>query len=408
MKKGLTLFFALFLTSFVSIQSQQNEIAIIPQTQLKETVHQLIASAEREILIAQFILINDTSGIDVINHLIQKSNEGVHIRLIVDGVGAYSDTPLKKKHLQEIVSKGIEVKVFHPKWPHIFNITKRLHDKILLVDDQALLGSSSFWDVSFDNWQTETDLLIKGKALTEIKSHFEQVWKSKEVVGIHPRKINTNKYLGIATLYAKNNAPLVFYQTTNLEYWSDGPVKRKGRGSFNKTIHLINQANKKLILINPYFLPSKELKAALINAQKRGVQIELFTNSSEVLTLEYKMLGVAYSKNDSFFKKTNIKVYESTLNFGMIHNKIIAVDGERIYIGSQNLDNLGANHNTENGVCFQSADINQWLHKEMILYKGSFTLAFEDNLQKRPTYKPRGLLKKYWRKTLAFLFKGVL
>jgi len=48
-------------------------------------------------------------------------------------------------------------------------------------DGKGLVGSSSFWDVSFDRWQVETDVLLRGNIVNQIIDHFNTLWHSKEV-----------------------------------------------------------------------------------------------------------------------------------------------------------------------------------------------------------------------------------
>ena len=409
LQKNRMLFPLVILILFCSsVYSQENQVAIVPQNVLKDVVHEMIDSAKKEILIAHFILLNDEGGKGVINHLIRKARAGVKVRLIVDGVGAYSDQRLTKKDFQEMVLAGIEVKVYHPKWRCFYKIRKRMHDKILLIDELALLGSSSFWDVSFDRWQVETDVLLKGLGISKIKKHFEEIWNSKEVYSVQKKNQGTFHYPGFEIPFQKAILDLNFLNLEKLEYWYDGCKKKKKNGSYQKTLDFINQAQNEVIIVNPYFLPVSSLEKVLKSAHKKGVKVFVYTNSAEVLALEYKMLGVAYSKYDKRFKKWNLTVYEAPEKFGMIHSKMILVDGKSLYIGGQNLDSLGAKHNTENGVYFESKELVDWFQNEILFYQENFILAFQNGVVCRDAYKINNKWKWYWRKLLATCFKSVL
>ena len=63
-----------------------------------------------------------------------------------------------------------------------------MHDKILLVDGMALLGSSSPWVVSFDCLQIETDVLVKGPIVDSIRLHFQSLWNCKSSIKIKGKK----------------------------------------------------------------------------------------------------------------------------------------------------------------------------------------------------------------------------
>lgn len=400
--------FILFLAGYSAVFAQENSIAIVPQNKLRDTVHEMIEAANKEILIAQFILLNDESGQDVIKHLIQKAKQGVKIKLLIDGVGAYSDLSLTKNDLQEIAGHNIELKRFHPKWRNLFKVKKRMHDKILMVDDRVLLGSSSFWDTSFDTLQLETDVLVKGPITKVIRTHFMMLWESKSAIAVKGKMPKVLKYANYEKIQSKVLEDLKFYKTDSIDYWNDGCKKNKKTGSFAKTIALLNRAKKEIIIVNPYFLPNSKLKKVIQKAINRGVSVTLYTNSAEVLALEYKMLGVAYSKNDSFYKKNKLTVYEAPEDFGMVHSKMILVDGQNLYIGSQNLDPLGMKHNTENGIYFASDDVVKWFHNEINFYEENFNLAYFKGKPLRDRYTIKNKLKLLWRKTLAFCLKDVM
>jgi len=391
-----------------TVYSQENSICIVPQNKLRVVVHELIDLAQREILIAQFILSNDESGQAVIKHLVHKAKEGVKIKLIIDGIGAYSYLPLTKTDLQEISGHDIDLKQFHPKWSKFFNIRKRMHDKILIVDDQALLGSSSFWDVSLDILQIETDVLVKGVIVEQIRDHFMALWDSKSAVAVKSKMPKIPKYAGYSGFPTKVIDELKFFKTNSIEYWNDGSKKKKGIGSFAKTMAALSNAKNEIVIVNPYFLPSKALKKTLSKAIERGVRVFIYTNSSEELALEYKMLGVAYGKNDSFYKKSKLNVYEAPVAFGMIHSKMMLIDGKFLYIGSQNLDPLGMNHNTENGIYFDSEASVRWFRNEINFYEENFNLAFYNGKALRKRYTIKNKFKLFWRKSMAFCLKSVL
>ena len=103
---------------------------------------------------------------------------------------------------------GIEVKVYHPKWRCFYKIRKRMHDKILLIEELALLGSSSFWDVSFDRWQVETDVLLKGPETSKVKNHFEEIWNSKEVYSVQKKDQATFRFFALFVFLFRLNASL--------------------------------------------------------------------------------------------------------------------------------------------------------------------------------------------------------
>jgi cardiolipin synthase C len=387
----------------------ESHIQTVSQYSLENAVHTLIASAKSHILIAHFILIKDESGLDVIEHLIQRAQDGVEVKIILDGIGAYSDVPVVKKDLEELAEYGIKTQIYHPKGRNWYKLKKRMHDKILIADNFALLGSSSFWNSSFKQYQTEYDIMLKGAIVDNIHMHFRELWNSNEV---YPVSINTtNKTQGAKQSRIHIKKHLLFGNLTEVKdivYSHDSPKKTKGEGSLEDMIDFLNGASKSILIVNPYFLPVQEIKKTLLNVSKRGVKITVCTNSSDVLAREFKILGTAYASYDEYFKKSGFTIHETTTDFGMIHDKYVIVDEKRIYIGSFNFDSLSIKHNTENGVYFKSQVMQKKLYRRFNTIKPFTKLAFESGAQLRPHYKYPNALKNIWIHFLLIFTRDIM
>ena len=74
--------------------------------------------------------------------LAEKVKEGVEVRAMFDAFGNWSNNqPLKKRHLQAIKARGIEIIKFDPiTFPYINHAMHRDHRKIVVIDgkDQAI------------------------------------------------------------------------------------------------------------------------------------------------------------------------------------------------------------------------------------------------------------------------------
>lgn len=94
---------------------------------------------------------------------------------------------------------------------------------------------------------------------------------------------------------------------------------------------------KKQILVQAYSFTSPPIAKSLINAKKRGVDVEILLDKSQ-LRERYSMLMAL---------KQSIPVlidYKPTI----AHNKIIIIDGYIVITGSYNFTNAAQKHNAEN------------------------------------------------------------
>ena len=112
----------------------------------------------------------------------------------------------------------------------------------------------------------------------------------------------------------------------------------------------LNQAESSLILITPYFIPKRWLRAALHQAVLRGVKVE-------VLIPEHTDNGFIMNRVNYFYiyklSKLGVKFY---MEKNMNHAKAIIIDQKEAMVGSQNLDFLSFDLNSEIGIFFKDLE----------------------------------------------------
>ena len=140
-----------------------------------------IRSAKKFIHIEYYIFRFDDLGTALINELELKVQEGVEVRLLVDGMGSKS---LKKKEIRYIESIGIKFAVFFPGiLPHInTRINYRNHRKIVVIDGK--IGYVGGFNVGneyinkgkqFKFWR-DTHIRVRGEAVNELNKRFILDW----------------------------------------------------------------------------------------------------------------------------------------------------------------------------------------------------------------------------------------
>lgn len=96
--------------------SHNNSVALLMNGQEKfDDLFKAIDQARSTIHMEYFNFRNDSINRELISHLVPKVREGVKVRLIFDGFGnASNNSPMRKRDLRYIRSKGIEIREFNP------------------------------------------------------------------------------------------------------------------------------------------------------------------------------------------------------------------------------------------------------------------------------------------------------
>jgi cardiolipin synthase len=107
-------------------------------------LEQLIAGAKYSIHVQVYIFNIDTTGKRIIQALISAAARGVDVYLVVD---AYASKDFTDKFVSVLRNQGLRVKKFAPLHLKQFKIGRRLHHKIVLIDEQfALVGGINIAD----------------------------------------------------------------------------------------------------------------------------------------------------------------------------------------------------------------------------------------------------------------------
>jgi len=291
-------------------------------------------------------------------------------------------------------------------------VNQRMHDKTFIVDGKvAITGGRNMADEYFDYNHTynfrDRDALVVGKVVSEIKTSFERFWKSnltesveqrfkeqtvlsknselrkKEVKAIYEE---LHKYAGLPENFEPEVREAISRLSeqfvalsqsllwTKADFISDLPGKNEesrslGGGGLATTqlATLIEKAKHRIVIQSPYLVLSDEAISLFKQALQRGVSITISTNSlastdnlqafsgyrnqrDEILSMgiqvfEYK----PYPEDQKQLLKRYPKIQHKMPVFAL-HAKTMVVDGERLYVGTYNLDPRSQNLNTEVGI----------------------------------------------------------
>ena len=77
----------------------------------------------------------------------------------------------------------------------------------------------------------------------------------------------------------------------------------------------IGEARKEVLLANPYFMPGRRLRRALVSAAERGVAVKLLVGRKEFKVLDY---GVPFLYHQLLSAGVQIAEYEKTMLLGKV------------------------------------------------------------------------------------------
>jgi putative cardiolipin synthase len=188
-------------------------------------------------------------------------------------------------------------------------------------------------------------------------------------------------------------------------------------------IEEIQASSRQVLMFSPYFVPGIGGTMALRRLAREGAQVCVLTNSLSATDVAAVHSGYAHYRlpllesGVRLFEMKVAPVFEEGPRFrlgssrGSLHTKAVAIDGERVFVGSFNIDPRSSNLNCEMGVWIRS----QPLAAEMatLFHNGTdprraYSLSIErsrltwserlDGLEVRHTREPNASL---WRRLVV-------
>lgn len=288
-----------------------------------------IKAAKHHIHIEYYIFADDKIGKSLQSALIEKSLQGVEVRVIYD---SYGSRKTKKSFLEEMRKAGIEaepfLKLVFPRFTSRLNY--RNHRKIVVIDGKiGYVGGMNIADryiegVSWGQWR-DTHVRIEGKGVQGLQSVFLIGWHF-----VSHTLITSRKYF----------PELPAYGNTMMQTANSGPLRNE-REIFHGVLQAIYDAQKSIFIQTPYFIPPDSMTEALKAAAIRGVDVRLMVPAKS----DVKLVQLA---SKSFFKdmmQSGIKVF--MYEGGFLHSKMMIFDHSLTLVGSVNFDFRSFEHNFE-------------------------------------------------------------
>ena len=300
---------------------------------------QAVHEARQTIHMEYFNFRDDSIANTLFDSLAVKARQGVKVRLLYDDFGNKSNNqPIRPKRLQEIRDMGIELYVFDPiKFPWLNHIIPRDHRKIVVIDGKsAYSGGMNVADYyingkpEFGGWH-DLHYRIEGDAVGEYQKIFLRAWRWTTGQDISGPEL----YPGLS-LPENKLSHLAEDQTPTAGKKTLAVINREPRTSpkiIRRTfIHCFDNAQQRILLINPYFTLNHSIVKAIKRAVRRGVDVQIMVSDKSDIPITPRIVDYQAHR----LMKAGAKVYYYTGGFH--HSKIMMVDGQWCYAGSANLD----------------------------------------------------------------------
>jgi cardiolipin synthase len=301
---------------------------------------QELMRAEKYIFIEFFIIERGVMWDEILSVLVKKRNEGVKIRLLIDGAGSLYSLP--RGYYKNMRRMGIECIVFNPLRSLLsFRFNTRNHRKIAIIDGvTAFCGGLNLADnyinakrTKAGHWK-DSAVMVKGGAAWNFALSFLAMWEfltrqQEDYEFFIPRRG------GYQPLDNQNTASV----------WHDLPLDNESV-SERIMLNFINRADDYIYIITPYLAPSEELITALCTAAKSGTDVRIM-----LPFIPDKFIVSMITKSNYLpLLEAGVRIFEYPPGF--IHSKNIVADDSRAAVGTVNFDYRAFYMNHECGVCF--------------------------------------------------------
>jgi len=370
----------------------------------------MAGAADRSIDLQYYLIKTDTSSRALVGALLDAADRGVRVRLLLDdvfttgydiGMAALDSHP------------NFEIRIFNPFYrgfagkarsgfTGFSRINRRMHNKSFTVDNQmTIVGGRNIADEYFgareDAKFSDLDVLGVGPVVQDVSTMFDTYWNHETALPVpafaempdNPEAELQRMRDDLAewreevaqTAYAdavRRDIERFMATDESLFHWApyqlvyDSPDKGiKKRADEADSIlaplaESIGSATEEVTIISPYFVPRKSGVEALINLEKRGVEVTIVTNS--LAANNQFTVHSGYRPSRKPLLQAGVSIYEVRPDADVagaelvaasgakatLHTKAFLVDDREVFIGSFNFDPRSAYINTESGVIIRS------------------------------------------------------
>jgi cardiolipin synthase len=279
--------------------------------------------------------------------LLLKRSEGVRINVIYDAFGSWT-TP--SRYFDSLREAGVQLLEFNPinplRHPIRWSIHLRDHRKLLIVDGNiAFIGgvniSSVYSAPPARSQQTlhwrDTHLRIQGPVVADLQRLYLDHWHSRAHSAPQPsayfpplQRVGDHGVAVAACAAGRRRNPL-----------------------YRALLAAIRGAERSVCITSAYFVPTRRLVRALVEAAHRGVEVRLALPG---ISDAWAPLAAGRSKYGRLLQ-AGVRIFER--HNAILHAKTALIDGVWVTVGSSNMDWRSLLHNAEANVVIVDSDVGQ-------------------------------------------------
>ncbi len=284
--------------------------------------------AVNHIHLEYYIFEEDKIGNEIINKLVEKSNEGVVIRFIYDDVGSNLSLKARKK----LKKAGVEAHPIMPVYLRKFSKANyRDHRKIIVIDGKigyvgGINVADRYINKEGEKYWRDTHLKIEGNAVHSLQIAFLLNWYYAV-----KKKLN----------FTKNLFPNITLKGNQCVQIAGSGPDTDWASIMQAFFVAITSASKRVWITSPYFIPNEPVLTAIKTAALSGIDVQIiFPHQPDSYIVH--VASMSYMKE---VLEAGVKVHLYTKGF--IHAKTLLVDDVFSSVGTANMDYRSFDQNYE-------------------------------------------------------------
>ncbi|MBL7685120.1 MAG: phosphatidylserine/phosphatidylglycerophosphate/cardiolipin synthase family protein [Deltaproteobacteria bacterium] len=368
-----------------------------------QTLLQSIQQAQQFILFESYIIEKGECWEKILSALVQASERGVQVRVLVDGIGTPDWT---HETLFELQQKGLEAKIYNPYpwvrwgfrqpsqslgwkrfWIWMKLLNRRDHRKVCVIDGRkAFVGSRNVSDLHLESivgkaaWK-DISVQLENLDLTPLIFAFEKAWF--RAVGLSKRS-----HYSFAQRWREwrqrryYKRPISSFRLNYNHY-----LKKR---FYEELLNRLYWANEAVWIMTAYFSPRRSFLKALRAAAWAGVDVRIVIPQKSDVRMA-RWIGTLFFRP---LLRAGVKIYE--YQSSVLHSKTMRIDDWYV-LGSSNLNLRSLKHDLETDVVLQQESSIKKL-------RDHFLSIFDQSQQiQLHRFEKSHLWERFWGRLVAFL-----
>lgn len=388
MRTLIALFFLLILQNTITLKAQVScikqdfisygfpkyehcSMKILPGAKAKlQDLKEAISKAKHYIHIEYYKWYNDSIGRHMLDELAKATNRNVKVRILYDAFGCSGKDPnVTEEFINHYRSLGLELVGFDPmRFPYVNHALHRLHRKMVIIDGRMVYtGGLNIADYyihgkpEIGKW-ADMHARLEGPIVDGYQRLFADMWYKE-----------TGEYLD-SVAYKSPDAHLYDKLQEGYEaFVVDREPGKKSARIRQSYISCLDNAQRRVRIINPYVILVSSVRKALRECIERGVEVEiLLGHKGDNLISEVSTAREIYN-----LARRGAKVWLCKECFH--HDKVMIVDDSLCTVGTANLDARSLSFDYEVNAYFFSPEYCSQLNEYFNHHQNSAVMLTEDN-----------------------------